>query len=74
MDVEGNLLVTMHVRGINQNEAIKMVTVSYTHLDVYKRQEYGLEQVYNVIDSRYRSGKPLIVTTNLTLDLSLIHI
>lgn len=29
--------------------------------------EYGLEQVYNVIDSRYRSGRPLIVTTNLTL-------
>ena len=29
--------------------------------------EYGLEQVYHVIDSRYRSGKPLIVTTNLTL-------
>ena len=30
--------------------------------------EYGLEQVYNVIDSRYRSKKPLIVTTNLSLD------
>ena len=30
--------------------------------------EYGLEQVYHVIDSRYRSRKPLIVTTNLTLD------
>ena len=29
--------------------------------------EYGLEQVYNVIDSRYRSRKPLIVTTNLSL-------
>lgn len=28
---------------------------------------YGLEQLYNVIDSRYRSKKPLIVTTNLTL-------
>ena len=25
--------------------------------------EYGLEQVYNVIDSRYRSRWPLIVTT-----------
>ena len=36
--------------------------------DVYKRQEYGLEQVYNVVDSRYRSNKPLIVTTNLTLE------
>lgn len=30
--------------------------------------EYGLEQVYNVIDSRYRSEKPLIATTNLTLE------
>lgn len=31
--------------------------------------EYGLEQVFNVIDSRYRSGKPLIVTTNHTPDM-----
>ena len=30
--------------------------------------DYGLEQVYHVIDSRYRSGRPLIVTTNLTLN------
>ena len=29
--------------------------------------KYGLEQVYNVIDSRYRSRRPLIVTTNLSL-------
>jgi len=29
--------------------------------------EYGLEQVYNVIDSRYRSRKPLIVITNIPL-------
>jgi DNA replication protein DnaC len=28
--------------------------------------EYALEQVYNVIDSRYISKKPLIATTNLT--------
>ena len=24
--------------------------------------------IYNIVDSRYRSRKPLIVTTNLTLD------
>ena len=29
--------------------------------------EYGLEQAYNVVDSRYRSRRPLIVTTNLSL-------
>lgn len=28
---------------------------------------FSAEMVYNVIDTRYRSGKPLIVTTNLTL-------
>ena len=30
--------------------------------------EYALEPIYNIVDSRYRSRKPLIVTTNLTLD------
>lgn len=30
--------------------------------------EYVLEQIYNIVDSRYRSRKPLIITTNLTLD------
>ncbi len=31
--------------------------------------EYSLEQVYDIIDSRYRSRKPLIVTTNYTYDM-----
>ena len=39
-----------------------------TILEWKEGTEYGLEQVYNVIDSRYRSGRPLIVTTNLTLE------
>ena len=30
--------------------------------------EFALEQVFSVIDARYRSQKPLIVTTNLTLE------
>ena len=29
--------------------------------------EYTLEQIYTIVDSRYRSRKPLIVTTNLSL-------
>ena len=35
---------------------------------VERGTESALEQIYNIIDSRYRSRKPLIVTTNLTLD------
>ena len=37
-------------------------------LGIERGTEYALEQVYNVIDTRYKSGKPLIITTNLTLD------
>lgn len=37
-------------------------------LGIERNSEFALEQVFNVIDSRYRSNKPLIVTTNLTLD------
>ena len=32
-----------------------------------RQTEYALEQVFNVIDARCRSGKPLIITTNLSL-------
>lgn len=32
-----------------------------------RNTEYATEIVYNVIDSRYREKKPMIVTTNLTL-------
>lgn len=37
-------------------------------LGIERSSEFALELVFNVIDSRYRSKKPLIVTTNLTLD------
>ena len=36
-------------------------------LGIERDTEYALEQVYNIIDARYKSNKPLIVTTNLTI-------
>lgn len=36
-------------------------------LGIERTSEFALEQVFNVIDSRYRSKKPMIITTNLTL-------
>ena len=33
-----------------------------------RSKEYALDQIYNNIDSHYRSRKPLIVTNNLKLD------
>lgn len=36
-------------------------------LGIERCSEFSLEQIYNVIDSRYCSKKPLIVTTNLSM-------
>ena len=37
-------------------------------LGVERKSEFMQEMVYNIIDSRYRAGLPLIVTTNLTIN------
>ena len=37
-------------------------------LGVERSTDYAIEQVYSLIDARYRSGKPLIITTNLAPD------
>ena len=37
-------------------------------LGAERDSSYASEQVYNVVDSRLRSGLPLVVTTNLTLE------
>lgn len=37
-------------------------------LGAERSSEYAMETVYTVIDERYKAKKPLIVTTNLTLD------
>lgn len=39
METDGNILVTMHIRGINQSEAIKMVKCKITDLDAMKIAE-----------------------------------
>lgn len=36
-------------------------------LGAERSTDFALEKVYNIIDSRYRSGKPIILTTNLEL-------
>ena len=37
-------------------------------LGAERNTDYAMEQMFSIVDSRYRSGKPIIVTTNLKLD------
>ena len=65
---------TEYIRSLNGYELLII-----DDLGVERNSEYALENIFSVIDWRYRSGKPLIITTNLPLaqlkqELSLIHI
>lgn len=42
--------------------------VIFDDLGAERGTDYALEKVYNIIDSRYRKGLPMILTTNLTID------
>ena len=58
--------------GYDRQEIIKQVRyyplLVIDDLGAERSSEYAMETVYTVIDERYKSKKPLIVTTNLTLD------
>lgn len=41
--------------------------VVFDDLGAERGTDYALEKVYDVVDSRYRSGLPMIVTTNMTM-------
>ena len=58
----------------NQNESEYIAALNRASLLILddlgteRNTDYALEKVYNVIDSRSREAKPMILTTNMTLD------
>jgi len=64
-----NTLTGMHFEDRNQfiHSLNRYSLLIIDDLGIERNSDFALEQVFNVIDSRYRSKKPLIITTNLTL-------
>lgn len=58
-------------QGVDRNQFIgdlmKYPLLILDDFGMERRTEFANEQIFNVIDERYRSGKPLIVTTNIPL-------
>lgn len=80
IDMEYSVIMTNFTRILNQlqekdvdkqkfiDSFNKYSLLILDDLGVERSTEYAQEQVFNVIDSRYRSGLPFIITTNLTAD------
>ena len=61
-----NELLSTYDKSDYMEKLMKCNLLIIDDLDIERQTGYMSETVYNVIDSRYRSGKPMIVTTNLS--------
>ncbi len=65
--------ILQDIQGYQEKERVFMSRLDYAELLIIddlgteRNTDYALEKVYNIIDSRYRAGKPLILTTNMTV-------
>lgn len=65
--------ILQNIQGNQEEEKIFMRYLNDARLLIIddlgteRNTDYALEKVYNIIDSRYRAGKPLILTTNMTV-------
>lgn len=66
------LRITNQIQGMNDDKQKYIDNLNRYHLLVLddlgaeRNTEFMQEMVYNIVDTRYRAGLPLIVTTNLT--------
>ena len=51
---------------INRLNQAKLVI--FDDLNSERDTSFAMEKLYNIVDSRYRAGKPMILTTNLSLE------
>ena len=61
-DTERRMNAADYIQKLNQAQLLVI-----DDLGAERGTDFALEKVYDIIDSRYRSGKPIILTTNLEM-------
>ncbi len=62
------------IQGGDERESDILMRLNHARLVIFddlgaeRSTDYALEKIYNIIDSRYRRKRPMILTTNLTIE------
>ena len=62
-----NILLKLYLKSLKHGGRLQLDEDIIDDLGVERSTEYAMEQMFFVIDSRYRSRRPMIITTNLKL-------
>lgn len=76
MEMQKSIIMTSFVKILDKTAESESLVDSLNQADLLiiddlgaeRETSYALERVYNVIDSRYRANKPMLLTTNLGVD------
>lgn len=76
MEMQKSIIMTSFVKILDKTAESESLVDSLNQADLFiiddlgaeRETSYALERVYNVIDSRYRANKPMLLTTNLGVD------
>ena len=76
MEMQKSIIMTSFVKILDKTAESESLVDSLNQADLLiiddlgaeRETSYALECVYNVIDSRYRANKPMLLTTNLGVD------
>lgn len=75
MEMQKSIIMTSFVKILDKTAESESLVDSLNQVDLLiiddlgaeRETSYALERVYNVIDSRYRANKPMLLTTNSAL-------
>lgn len=76
MEMQKSIIMTSFVKILDKTAESESLVDSLNQADLLiiddlgaeRETSYALERVYNVIDSRYRANKPMLLTTNLGVE------